>query len=828
MPPPGTAPSAEELRFARIANAAPVMLWTTDAAGRFNFLNRSFVEFLGLPLDPAMIGLAGESLHPEDAPRWRQLLDDAEKGARPMTADLRWRRSDGETRWVQCTAAPLFEGGGAFVGHSGSAIDVTARKAVASRLKETSDRLEQVVESMPEALIYKDGEGRWLMANRAALTMLGLEKTDWRNRTDDQIGMLRPQSRDSLRTLKARDDEAWARGSRSDSVDGFSDGQGLFAYFEASRVPLYGPEGERRGLLTLGRNATERRLAEDALQLSASVFEQSPEGIMITDAALHILRVNRSFTQITGYTPEEVLGRTPRVLRSGKHEPAFYALMWKSIQSTGGWRGEIWNRRKSGEIYPEWLSITAVRDTRGEVSRYVATFSDIAEQKRADEERKRLALKDALTGLANRPFFEEAVTRAIAEAELSGQGLAVILLDVDRFARINHAFGFEHGDEALRMAARRLDDAARSSSILARWSADAFAVMLPLPADGELEHRVRLVRTEAHLLQSSAAIPFLLSGQTVNLTASAGIAVYPEDGRAAADLMRSAETALVSARDHGPATLRFHTPEMEAHAHFRKSIEDDIVRALDTGGLVVHYQPIVDARTGAVHAAEALLRIRGTHGTLLRPSAYIEVAEETGLISRLGSFIMREACRQLARWQAAGLPIQRVAVNVSSRQLRPGELIALVEQAIDEAGIEAKSLEIEITEGTLLHATPENLEELRALRKRGVQVSLDDFGTGFSALSYLKRFDIDALKIDRTFVAGLPDNVHDMAITRAILSLARGLGLRVVTEGVETERQAAFVTENGTTEMQGHYISAALSGQDFLRFLAARGQRPLS
>jgi diguanylate cyclase (GGDEF)-like protein/PAS domain S-box-containing protein len=802
-----------EERFRTVTDAVPALLYMKAPDGGVTFVNRRWQEFTGRGAEEAARSGWAESVHPEDRGRVMRAQAEASEQRQPAALDYRLRRADGEYRWVSDTAEPRFGAGGQFLGHVGSVVDITARKLVAFRLGEASERLHTLIEALPDAVAFKDAEGRWQMANRAAAGLFGLVGLDWRNRTDEQLATLEPRARETFEALSAGDEQAWLQGRRHDSVDLLRDASGLPLYFEASRVPLFKPDGQRLGLALVGRNATERRIAQDALQLAASVFEQNSEGIMITDAERRILRVNQAFTEITGYLPEEVLGKTPRVLSSGHHDPSFYAAMWQSLRLSGSWRGEIWNRRKNGELYPEWLTISAVTDARGRVQRYVGSFSDVAEKKRLEEERRRLALHDPLTGLANRALVEEALQLALRGADEGTGRVALFLVDLARFERINATLGFAAGDGVLKAVAERLQGVVGDRGTVGRWYGDEFAVVAPLQEpDGAREGSIAVLLEDLRL---AFAEPFRTESRAVAVQAVLGVATSPDDGHDVPTLVRSAETALRSAKQRGPSAYQFHTADMDAAIRERLELEEDLRLALTTGGLRLHYQPLVDIVTGRVVAAEALLRWHHPERGTVPAPLFVGVAEESGMILPIGRMVLREACRDLALWRGLGLAIERVSVNVSSRQLLDGDFPLLVREALAEHSLAPESLDLEITETTLVDSTGPVLVQLGELRELGVRLSIDDFGTGFSSLSHLKRLPVHGLKIDRAFISGLPDDPSDVAIARAILVLARSLGLDVVAEGVETQQQARFLALHGCDMLQGHLYGPAVPAHEF-------------
>jgi diguanylate cyclase (GGDEF)-like protein/PAS domain S-box-containing protein len=553
----------------------------------------------------------------------------------------------------------------------------------------------------------------------------------------------------------------------------------------------------------------------EGVRLAASVFENSPEAIMITDADGRILRVNRAFASITGYSPEEIVGRNPRVLGSGRHGAEFYAAMWRSIELTGAWRGEIWNRRRSGEVYPEWLSITTVKDEDGHVTQYVGTFSDLTERKRIEEERARLALHDPLTGLVNRPFLEEDLRRAVARALDTERTVALVLLDLDRFDKVNAAAGYRAGDAVLAAVAERVGRRVGERGVVGRWYGDQFAVVLPMFEEQDDERTGAAVAALVEDMRASLAPPISAEGHSVHVQACFGVAVCPRDAREASALVFGAETALGRAKARGPDAFCFHSPGMDVEIREQLRLEEEIRAAIEGREIQLHYQPLIDVDSGRVPGAEALLRWRNPRTGDVPPPVLVSAAERSGMIVALGRLTLQRACEDLARWRREGLSMRRVAVNVSSRQLLDPDFVPAVREALEASGLVGRDLEVEITEAMLVDpggSIPGLLNEIRQL---GVRVSVDDFGTGFSALSYLKRLPVDTLKIDRSFVSGLPDDRSDVAITRTILALAANLGLDTVAEGVEKPAQARFLALHGCSELQGNLYGGAVPAPEF-------------
>ena len=548
----------------------------------------------------------------------------------------------------------------------------------------------------------------------------------------------------------------------------------------------------------------ESRLRHDlgaVSKLTMRVFENAGEGVLITDPRGVILQVNRAFSEITGYVREEVIGRTPGLLKSGRHDRDFYQRMWAQLTENGHWQGEVWNRRKDGRVYPEWLSISVVRDDSGEVAHYVGMFSDITAAKRHQERLDRLAYYDPLTELPNRALFQERLRQALSRAKREGQPAAVVFLDLDRFKGINDTLGHSAGDNLLIEVARRLVACVRESDTAARLSGDEFVVVLP-QVDG-IEGATKV----AQKLNAAMAEPFHLLGQEYFVTTSIGVALYPAHATDVEGLTKAADVAMYEAKSQGRNTYRVYRPDIHAEAHLLFQMEHGLRHALERGELEVFYQPQVEVATGRVMGMEALLRWFHPEKGLISPSRFIPIAEENGMIGEIGEWVLRTACRQRQRWCEQGLAPVYITVNVSNRQLERRDFAEQVAAVLDDCGLEPEWLKLELTETTLMHSREAVSGLLRQLKSLGVHICIDDFGVGYSGLGYLRNLPVDVIKIDRSFIEGVTESPRDEAITRAIIALAQALGVDVVAEGVENIRQLEFLRRYPGADAQGFYFS---------------------
>ena len=567
------------------------------------------------------------------------------------------------------------------------------------------------------------------------------------------------------------------------------------------------------GNLARGRSALDqaRKDAEktaEALRQYANAFENSGEAMLIADRHNRIVNVNAAFVEQTGYTLDEVQGQNPNMLSSGRTPPETYVEMWRSLQESSYWNGELWDRKKTGEVYPKDVSISAIRDAAGEIAFYVASFADISERKANEARIDYLAHHDPLTGLVNRYNLENRLDQALLSAHRDGHRMAVMFIDMDRFKTINDSLGHHVGDQLLVEVARRLRASVRESDIVARLGGDEFIVVLTSLTDAlDVAHLAdKILRT---LRQ-----PYAFDGKALHSTPSIGIAVYPGDGEDGPTLMKNADTAMYHAKDHGRNNIQYFTSAMNVAASERLSLENDLHQAARLGQLSLHYQPQIRTRDGHCVGVEALARWH--HPVLgdISPLRFIPIAEESGLIESLGAWVLEEACRQLAAWRTEGVDGLRMAVNLSAQQLRAPGLVEAVAATLGRHGLTGGDLEIEITESVAMEEPERAIVQLQALRNLGIQLAIDDFGTGYSSLAYLKRLPIQVLKLDRTFVRDIETDPSDAEISAATLALAHNLGLLVTAEGVETEGQRNFLARHQCDFMQGYLFSRPVPAAD--------------
>jgi diguanylate cyclase (GGDEF)-like protein/PAS domain S-box-containing protein len=557
-----------------------------------------------------------------------------------------------------------------------------------------------------------------------------------------------------------------------------------------------------RLLSYMGVKAQVRRDEDmQRLRLAAAVFDTTLEGVLVTDANGVIVHVNRAFMEITGYQQDEVLGLQPNKFKSGRHGPEFYERMYKTILSAGQWSGEIWNRRKSGEIYPQWQSIRSIKNEHGAITHFVAVFSDISTIKHSERELAHLAHYDALTGLPNRLLFTDRAEQAQTHARRNKQSLAMLLVDLDHFKHINDSLGHNVGDEVLRAVADRLKSLLEKGVTLARLGGDEFAVLLENPQQAAQAAEM------AQGILSGIREPIQVHDQSLFLTASVGISIFPNDALSAEQLLRNADAALFQAKNQGRESYALYTAELTAHAQRRVELTTELRQAIVHNELRVFYQPIHNLQSRRIEGVEALVRWQHPTRGMVSPGDFIPIAEQSGLIADIDNWVLTEACRQMGEWLRDGVDISFVAVNVSSRLFGRGDLDRRVAQVLGETGLAAEYLELEVTESAIMDDPDQAIEQMHRLRELGLKLSIDDFGTGYSSLLRLKRMPVQKLKIDQGFVAGLPDDDDDVAIVHAIIALARAMGMRVLAEGIEQADQASFLLHNQCELGQGYWFA---------------------
>jgi len=567
--------------------------------------------------------------------------------------------------------------------------------------------------------------------------------------------------------------------------------------------------GEPIKMIGTLQDISRQKKSDDNFRFAMKILDNTHEGVMTTDSNSRIIYVNPAFTTITGYSQEEAIGESPRLLRSDKHDATFYKEMWKIITKTGEWKGEIWNRRKNGEAYPQHLTIMTEKDDYGRVERHIAVFHDLTQKKQIEEKMKYRENYDPLTGLPNRTFFTDRLWYSIATASRDDAQLTLMIIGIDGFNKINSSLGHSAGDKLLSMIGERVESTFPKDATLARFGGDEYALILQGSNNPGLA-----VSSASHLVKEMAK-PFAINDEELFITASIGVALFPSDGGNAETLIESGDTAMHLAKNSGGNIYRLFSKEMNENAVKRLQIERELRNGVMHEEFVAFYQPKVDLNKNEMVGMESLIRWSHPKRGLVSPDNFVPVAEDTGLIVPMGEQMLRESCRQNVAWQKAGYPPLRVAVNLSARQFTDSDIITVVRTTLEETGMSSEWLELEITESMVMEDVESAISTMKVLADMGIKLSVDDFGTGYSSFGYLKRFPIDSLKIDIIFVKELETNGDDQELVAAMISMAHKLNLKVVAEGVETKGQLKLLREFGADQIQGYYYSKPLNHLEF-------------
>ena len=736
-----------------------------------------------------------------DRDRYHRFIGSVVQHDQRATCDLALQRGDGSVFQVRLDCVRVAAGDKPPTVRL-TLSDITDQKLAEQGLKASEARKGAILEAALDCIVTMDHGGRVIDFNPAAERVFGYPREQAVGRTMAEL-IIPPALRAAHAAGLAHHlatGETRVIGRRVEMTAMRADASLFPVEITIARIP----GGDPPMFTGFLRDITERKRAEAELRIAATAFE-SQEGMLVTDAATTILRVNRAFTEITGFAAAEVVGQTPRLFKSGRHDAAFYAEMWKDIARTGEWRGEIWNLHKGGRVHPEWLTITAVKGNDGEVTHYVGTLIDITQRKSAEAVIEQLAFYDPMTRLANRRLLLDRLQQALAARTRSQRRGAILFIDLDNFKNLNDTLGHDVGDLLLQQVALRLLTCVRAGDTVARLGGDEFVVML-----GDLSANPQEAASQAELVGEKILLaltpPFMLDGHEHQTTGCIGVTLFSDHRENVEDLLKRADLAMYRAKAVGRNTLRFFDPEMQAAVTARAALEADLRRGVREGQFVLHYQPQVD-REGRLTGAEALVRWQHPRRGLVSPAEFIPLAEETGLIQPLGQWVLETACAQLVAWSARPDTAHlTLAINVSAREFRHPEFVSRVLDVINRSGADPKRLMLEFTESLLVDDMEETITKMKALRAHGWGFSLDDFGTGYSSLSYLKHLPLDQLKIDQSFVRDVFINANDAAIASSIIALGQSLGLAVIAEGVETEEQRNVLARQGCHAFQGFHF----------------------
>lgn len=684
--------------------------------------------------------------------------------------------------------------------------DISERKLAQKTLQQERSLLRSIIDSSPDLIFCKDDQGRYIRCNKAVMGFLGAEEKEIIGKTDFDFY---PEK--EARKFRHSDQLTLQHGSSQFYEEQKNSADGQQVFFETLKTPFKNEFGETIGVLSMSRDISRQHETEKELRLASLVFNNSNEGIIITDQENVIITVNPAFTAMTGFSVEEAVGKNPSILSSGIHDQFFYEQMWTQLEQQGFWSGEVQNRRKNGETYPQWLSISRVENTQQQTYNYVAIMSDISKYREAEEQINFLAHHDVLTRLPNRALLKDRIGQALISAERHQQKLALLYLDLDRFKFINDSLGHAIGDKLLVKVAERLTKQVREEDTVCRTGGDEFIILLPdTDADGAGHVAQKLVENITTL--------FEIDGNQLFVTLSIGISVYPDNGEDAESLNKHADTAMYRAKQAGRNQYQFFTAEMHSQIVYKLELEHALRFALDRSELSLVYQPLLDIKLNKITGAEALLRWKHPDLGMISPLDLIPIAEETGMINPIGQWILHTAIAQCKQWIEADHDLV-IAINLSAVQFNNPLLVSMITSILDEYQFPANNLELEITESVAMINIDLTIKQLKALAEAGIRLSLDDFGTGYSSLNYLKKFPIDKLKIDQSFVFDMLVDEDDAAIVDAVITLARSLGLKTLAEGVETLEHLQSLRNKGCDFMQGFLFSRPVPAEQFISLL---------
>jgi diguanylate cyclase (GGDEF)-like protein/PAS domain S-box-containing protein len=769
------------------------------------YVNHAFVklsghrreELLGQPFEKALLGA-------DATPATAELMRTYLSAGEPFQAETLNCRKDGTPSWNALLITPIFDEQGVLIEYLGVQRDITAQKEAALALRTSQEQLSLVLKGSNDGLWDWNIADDTIERSLSWYQMLGYDTQEI------------PTHRAVWPQIVHPDD----LGRINHEIDGLLAGEQDHYGME---LQLRHKDGRYVSVLSRGyiqrddtgratrvcgttTNLSDQKARERKLSLAAAVFQQSREGITMTDARANIIMVNKAFTEITGYTEAEVLGKNPRVLASGRHGPEFYRAMWEAINTKGYWAGEIWDRRRDGTVYPEWMAISAMRDERGQITNYLGNFSDLSDAKAAESRIQWLSHFDALTGLPNHTLLRDRTAHAINVVRRASEPLTMMLVGIDHYKTVNDTLDHRAGDELLVEIAKRLSESVRAQDTVAHLSGQEFVLVLPTTAPDGAAH----LATE---LLWKLAQPYRLDDHELTLTASIGIASYPSNGTDFDALFKAVEIAMHLAQANGRDTFQFYSNDMYRQVLARDHMIKALRNAATLDQLQLLYQPLVDLQSGQISGVEALLRWHHPELGSVSPVQFIPLAEESGLIKDIGEWVLRRACRDIRAWLDTGIQVPHVAVNVSPLQFRDPDLIVQVKSALSDYRVDPHLLYLEVTESALMDDVSRSESMLHEFKELGLRLSLDDFGTGYSSLSYLKRFPFDKVKIDQSFVRDVTSNTSDAVLVKVIISMAHGLGLKVIAEGVETEAQCEIMRTSVCDEIQGYFFSRPVSAQ---------------
>ena len=801
-----------EERYRRIVETANEGIWSMDSQFRTTFANAAMQQMLGYSEAEMLRRKVEDFMFDTDLAEHYSKMAERNQG-KSSRYERRFRRKDGNECWCMVSATSLHDNQGHFAGSFAMFSDITAIKQAEGALAEREALLQQIFDTSSVAIFLVNNAGVITHANQRMAEMFG-------HPLHEMIGSLYSSHIHPSERVVGQKKMLALLASTIPSVDlerryWRADGSEFWGHLTGKRC--VNAKGQEIGLVGVIADVSQRRQVEDELRIAATTF-QIQDGLVVTDAAGVIVRVNSAFSEVSGYSQQEAVGQTPSILNSGKHDEAFYRNMWASLLTEGKWQGEIWNKRKNGEIFPEWLTITAVRDVDSRISHYVGAYRDISEHKAAEEAIRNLAFYDPLTTLPNRRLLQDRLHQGMAASKRNGLHGALIFIDLDNFKTLNDTLGHDLGDLLLVEVAKRLQHSVREGDTVARLGGDEFVIMLAglHPVAEEAAAQAEAV---GHNIVNALNPPFRVGKHDMRSTPSLGIALFKGHEYSVDELMKRADLAMYQAKAAGRNTLRFFDPEMQAGINARLAMENELFRAIENEEFALYYQPQTNM-DGQITGIEALIRWHNPQRGLVMPGEFIPVAEETGQILPISHWVLMQACQQVLAWQQHPLLSQlSLAVNVSARQFRLPMFVEEIRNLIRHSGIDPARLRLELTESALLANINDTIVKMSALQGMGIRFALDDFGTGYSSLAYLKKLPLDQVKIDRSFVRNLLVDADDAALCRAIITLGHSLDLKIIAEGVETDSQRDFLQAHGCHFAQGHLFARPMPAEELEQWL---------
>lgn len=812
-----------------VVRTVPDQLYVQDVLSqRMIFSNRHLGQTLGY--DRTELAHMGERfwellLHPEDAAHYQALRQQQRNNGhdQQLHCQLRFRHRDGSWRCYDIREQVLTRNAEGLVTRIiGVGKDVTVQIEASQSLRDSEQRYRMLAESISDVIFSTDSLLQLNYVSPSVQSVLGYQ-AEWIFTNGWQSIIADPAQLTGIYSLMERVSKAMGDAEQLAQLRSQLPTQ-LFLFdclradgrkipIELRLVLVWDDDQRFEGVLGVGRDISQQRRAEKDLRMAATVFEHSTSAILITDPAGYIVQANEAFSRVSGYAVSDVLDQLPSMLTVDEQQESHLRYVVKQLHQRGSWEGEVWLKRRDGDHYPAWVGITAVLDDEGDLASYVCFFTDISERKASEQRIHRLAYYDALTHLPNRTLFQDRLYNALQQAERQKAWVVLMFLDLDRFKPINDSLGHAAGDRMLKDMALRLLACVDDDDTVARMGGDEFTLLLQPRATREMALN-RAIHVAENIL-ASLVRPFVLENREFFVTASIGIALSPQDGSELSQLMKNADTAMYHAKERGKNNFQFYQAEMNASALERLELESDLRHAMEQNEFILYYQPQFSGDGKRLTGAEALLRWRHPTRGLVPPGDFIPVIEELGLVVDVGDWVLREASRQLKAWHKAKVRVPKVSVNISARQFSDGQLGTRIATILEECGLPPACLELELTESILMREVNEALQILASLKNLGLSIAVDDFGTGYSSLNYLKQFPIDVLKIDRTFVDGLPEGEQDAQIARAIIAMAHSLNLAVIAEGVETHEQLEFLREHGCDEVQGYLFGRPMPAHQF-------------